>query len=454
MVMNSNVLLIVIDSFRADYFYEHKKSYSTPNIDQLIKNGTYFTESISCGDGTAVALGSIFTGLYPFNSGINTFQHKTIKSNYFTHLQKLGYNIFTTVPNYAGIDKMLSTWIKQGGNNFRSNFERLDEGYGNDVIKRLDKNNLKEPWFHFLYLGDLHKSNITQTMDIPKQFNSEKFGENKIERSISIIDNWLGKFLKKIDLKSTLIIITADHGEYIPIEGKRDQDYTPEFTKPVKITKKILPKSLWPFAKKIAKKTRTKIQEKRFDDATKKITELEKRSLRYRAGEYLFDNLVRTPLLFCGNQTDNGKLIKKQVANIDIFPTILDLIGLSQINEKIDGESLVPLLKNELSRSNPIYLETASIVKDEMLGKAVGIRTSEYKYFRLRKSSKEKVHLYDLKNDPLEEHNLVKINPEIVESMELILSNFLIKLDVNASEEISDEEAKKVEDELKRLGYM
>ena len=59
-----------------------------------------------------------------------------------------------------------------------------------------------------------------------------------------------------------------------------------------------------------------------------------------------------------------------------------------------------------------------------------------------------------LKNDPLEEHNLVKINPEIVENMELILSNFLVKLDVNASEEISEEEAKKVEDELKRLGYM
>tara|TARA_B110000438_G_scaffold299943_1_gene351162 strand:- start:91 stop:1449 length:1359 start_codon:yes stop_codon:yes gene_type:complete len=452
--MNSNVLLIVIDSFRADYFYEHKKSYSTPNIDQLIKNGTYFTESISCGDGTAVALGSIFTGLYPFNSGINTFQHKTTKSNYFTHLQKLGYNIFTTVPNYTGVSKMISAWIKQEGNNFRSNFERLEEGYGNDIIKRLDKNNLKEPWFHFLFLGDLHKSNITQTMDIPKQFDSEKFGENKIERSISIIDEWLGKILEKVDLKSTLVIITADHGEYIPIEGKRDQDYTPEFTKTVSVVKKILPKILWPFAKKFAKKTRTKIQKKRFDDATKNLTELEKRSLRYRAGEYLFDNLLRTPLLFCGNHIAEGKLVKNQVVNIDIFPTILDLVGLSQINEKIDGESLVPLLKNESSRSNPIYLETASIVKDEMLGKAVGIRTSEYKYFRLRKSPKEKVHLYNLKNDPLEEYNLVKINPEIVENMELILSNFLIKLDLNASEEISDEEAKKVEDELKRLGYM
>ena len=38
--------------------------------------------------------------------------------------------------------------------------------------------------------------------------------------------------------------------------------------------------------------------------------------------------------------------------------------------------------------------------------------------------------------------------------MELILSNFLVTLDVNASEELSDEESRIVESELKRLGYM
>ena len=124
------------------------------------------------------------------------------------------------------------------------------------------------------------------------------------------------------------------------------------------------------------------------------------------------------------------------------------------MDEEIDGESLVPLLKDESSRSNPIYLETASVVKDEMLGKMVGVRTSEYKYFRSRKSPKERVHLYDLKNDPLEENNLAKSNAEIVKNMELILSNFLVKLNVNASEKLSDEESRIVESELKRLGYM
>ena len=42
----------------------------------------------------------------------------------------------------------------------------------------------------------------------------------------------------------------------------------------------------------------------------------------------------------------------------------------------------------------------------------------------------------------------------MVNNMEQILSNFLVKLNENASEELSPEEANIVESELKRLGYM
>lgn len=452
--MKSNVLFLLIDSFRADHFYNHKTSFSTPNIDKIIKKGTYFTQSISCADGTAVAMGGIFTGLYPTNSGINSYQIKSKKSNYFNHLQKLGYNIFTTVSNYAGLNMVLSAYLKQTGNNFQSKFERLDTGYGDDVLKRLNMDNSNQPWFHFIYFGDLHMSNVTKTMDIPKRFDSEEFGKNKFERSISVIDYWLGKFLEKIDFESTLVIITADHGDYIPINDIRDHHFIPEFTKSVSIAKNLLPKPLWPLTKKIVKRLRFHIQEKRFNDVTKNLTELEKRSLRTRAGWYLFDDLVRTPLLFCGNNIPNDKVINNQVASVDIFPTILDLLNLSQIDGEVDGESFVPLLQGEFGSSNPIYLETASIEIDDVLGKMVGIRTSEYKYFRSRKSPKEKIHLYDLKNDPFEENNLAKINVELVKQMELILSNFLITFDVNASEKLTDKESKIIINELKRLGYM
>ena len=452
--MKSNILFILIDSFRADYFYEHKKSFSTPNIDRLIKKGVYCKQSISCADGTAVAMGGIFTGLYPMKTGISSYRYNTTKPTFFAHLEKFDYNIFTTLPHYAGVDMVLAAFLKKSGDNFQSSFERLHKGYGEDIIKRLSGNDMKEPWFHFLYLGDLHMSNVTRTMEIPKQFDSEEFGDNKFERSISLVDYWLGKFLEKIDLESTLLVITADHGDYIPVSEKRDQDYIPELTKSVNVTKKVLPKFLWPAAKRFARKTRTKIQEKRFDEATKNLTELEKRNLRTRAGWYLYDDLVRTPLLFCGSNISEGKLIKNQVGSVDIFPTILDLIGVSQMDEDIDGESFFPLIKDESGRSNPIYLETASVIKDEMLGKMVGMRTPEFKYFRSRESPKERVHLYNLQNDPLEENNLAEINQDMVNNMEQILSNFLVKLNENASEELSPEEANIVESELKRLGYM
>ena len=457
--MTSNILFIVIDSLRANYCYDHKKSYSTPNLDQIIKKGTYFTESITCADGTGLVLGSIFTGLNPYHSGINSFIIDTEKPNFLNHLGKLGYHVHTTVPFYVGVNLIISNFLKHGDRSdftseFESKFEHLDDGYGDDILKRLDKNNLKEPWFHFIYLADLHMSNVSQTMVVPKRFDSEKFGENKYEKTISLTDYWLGKFLAKIDLKSTLVVLISDHGDYIPINEKRETDFIPAWTKTVQMGKKILPKSLWPTAKKLTNKTRTAVQQKKFDYATRNFTELEKRNSRIRAGSYLFDDLVRTPLIFYGNNITEGKLIKNQVGNVNIFPTILDLVGLPQMDEQIDGESLVPLLKGESNKSNPVYMETASIVKDELLGKVVGVRTSEYKYFRERKPPKEKIHLYDLKNDPLEENNLAKINPEIVKNMELILSNFLVKLNVNASEETSDEEVRLIEQELKRLGYM
>ena len=457
--MASNILFIVIDSLRADYCYDHKKSFSTPNLDKIIENGTYFNQSITCADGTALVLGSIFTGLYPYHSGINSYINDTEKPNFFNHLGKLGYNVYTTVPFYVGVDHMIKNFIKQGdGSNFtsefESKFEHLDDGYGDDILKRLDKNNLKEPWFHFIYLADLHMSNVTQTMDIPKQFDSEKFGKNTYEQMISLIDEWLGKFLAKIDLKSTLVVLISDHGDYIPITGKRETDYIPAWTKTVQIGKKLLPKSFWPSAKKLTNKTRTTVQQKRFDYATRNLTNLEKRNSRTRAGSFLFDDLVHTPLIFYGNHVDEGKLVKNQVGNVNIFPTILDLVGLPQMNGELDGESLVPLLKNESNKSDPVYMETASIVKTERLGKVAGVRTSEYKYFRSRESPKKNVHLYDLQNDPLEEINLAKTNPEVVKNMELILSNFLVNLDVELDPDFNYEETVLLEDELKRLGYM
>jgi arylsulfatase A-like enzyme len=447
--MNSNVLFFVIDGFRADYCNDENKLSFTPNLDKLIKNGVSFNQAISSADATSVSLGSIFTGLNPYDSKIYTFKSKTNKQNFFNHLQKLGYNLYLTLPNSMVI-KRFSSNINSPKSIFQSQFHHLDEGYGDEILKRLDKSNLKESWFHLIHLMDLHHPII-----IPQEFDSKKFGTNDYEKSISVTDYWLGKFLEKIDLNSTLVIITADHGEYVSLSETRDLDYEPEFKNIIKISAKILPKNLKPFAKKIIQNIKTSIKNIRFNNATKNLTNLQKRNLRTRAGLYLYDDLIRVPLIFTGNCISIKKIIHHQIASIGIFPTILDLIELPQMNEKIEGESLISLIKNQSFIEKPIYIESAAVTPPpELTGNVIGIRTPKFKYFRSRKNPKENVHLYDLKNDPLEETNLIKINSEMADKMELILLNFLKKSKPSISKNIMDEEIREIQHELKKLGYV
>ena len=80
--MNSNkkpnILFIVIDSLRADKSYGDTRKCITPNLDKMIKNGTYFTQAISPSDATILSIRSIFTGLLPFKTG--TVKNEKINS--------------------------------------------------------------------------------------------------------------------------------------------------------------------------------------------------------------------------------------------------------------------------------------------------------------------------------------------------------------------------------------
>ena len=64
--MKPNILFIVIDSLRADKCYGDKKTSVTPNIDSLIKNGTYFSQNITAAPATIPSISSTLAGLYPF----------------------------------------------------------------------------------------------------------------------------------------------------------------------------------------------------------------------------------------------------------------------------------------------------------------------------------------------------------------------------------------------------
>ena len=62
-IMKPNILFFLLDSVRADKFHGDNKTSVTPNLDGLIKNGTYFNQAISSSDATILSLNSFFNSL-------------------------------------------------------------------------------------------------------------------------------------------------------------------------------------------------------------------------------------------------------------------------------------------------------------------------------------------------------------------------------------------------------
>ena len=122
-------------------------------------------------------------------------------------------------------------------------------------------------------------------------------------------------------------------------------------------------------------------------------------------------------------------------------------------NEIIHGRSLVTLIEGNKIEEKPIYLRTRPYLKPNKFD-SVGVRTSNYKYFRSAHNPKENVHLYDLKNDPDENNNIAKTNKKLVTKFE----NLLVEMQKYDSPQYEDEEntedLNEVEYELKKMGYV
>jgi len=99
-----NILFIVIDSFRADKCYGDSKTSYTPNLDFLIKNGVYFDQTISSVGSTGSSMASVFTGLFPFQTGMSSNSYKKLNpniTNFISLLKKEGYHTYAASPPVA-----------------------------------------------------------------------------------------------------------------------------------------------------------------------------------------------------------------------------------------------------------------------------------------------------------------------------------------------------------------
>ena len=186
------------------------------------------------------------------------------------------------------------------------------------------------------------------------------------------------------------------------------------------------------------------------------LREYEKRALlagKADKDHFLFDDLLHVPLVFVGHGIKQNTKITQQVRTIDIFPTISDILKLPNRDNEIDGRSLLPLIEGKKMSELVNYIESSHLSLEIITNDVIGIRTSKYKYFRDKDDSKHRVNLFNLIDDPFEDKNVAKKYPEIVNQMEIMLKDLMSNKSSNV-ENYDEDETKKIEEELKKLGYI
>lgn len=139
---------------------------------------------------------------------------------------------------------------------------------------------------------------------------------------------------------------------------------------------------------------------------------------------HIHEGGVKVPcMMYIPNKLINGKPnsshIEQIAAHIDIMPTLIDLLNLkADPVPDFDGLSLVNLMEgmSDSLISNRIFYNKAPQKNPEYMGGAV--RTGHYRMVYRDNDTM----LFDLANDPYEEHNLKYYQPQLTDSL---LNNYL-----------------------------
>ena len=449
--MKPNILYIVVDSLRADKVFGTYKTSITTNIDKLIEKSIIFTNSFSCSDGTLSSMTSMFTSKFFFRTGVSITNNYSLSENTInlvSVLKNQGYTTACLIPQISYLEQITKDF--QNNDKTFDYYQNLSNGLGDRIIEKINSFD-QDSWFYYIHINDLHLPNWPS-----KEFDKEEFGSNRYERVVSQVDRWLGKIFSHIDKQNTIIILTADHGDFVHCVNVNDKIINFEPHSSQKILRKIskrLPTNIRKNIGFLFDESQRQANEKKVERMNLKNSE--KRTLfftRTQLDHYFYDDLIHIPLIISVPNIQVQK-IENLVRTVDIFPTILDILQV-QFKEKVDGQSLLPLIKGEQFQELPVYMERELMLKHSELD-VCGIRTSNYKYFRASSDNTKKIHLFDLKKDPSEENNIAQTQENIVKKMEEELYKIQENTNHNNSEthEHLDHD-EKVKEELRKLGYL
>jgi arylsulfatase A-like enzyme len=366
-----SVLFVLVDTLRADRLgiYGYPRP-TTPNLDALGRSGIVFTRVLSQSSWTKTSMASLWTATFPANNGIVRFSdglpaEAVLPAERFRDAGFRTAGIWRNgwvAPNF-GFDQGFEFYVNprpgrerarlQRGNPSSGLLEGNDEDVATSAFEFID-NYGRDRFFLYLHLMDLHQYVYDD--------KAEQFGtgySDVYDQSLNWTDRMIAAVLAKLDevgaLQKTIVVIAADHGEAFLEHG--------------------------------------------FEGHARN----------------LYGEVSRVPLLIgLPFQLPQGVRVDAPVSNVDIWPTILDLVGLPPL-PGADGRSLVPLIlaaargEGDGAEPRPIFAHL-----DRRWGKTkdqsdplVSVTDGSLRLF-LPVNDPSKAELYDLAADPGEQQNLAE----------------------------------------------
>ena len=142
----------------------------------------------------------------------------------------------------------------------------------------------------------------------------------------------------------------------------------------------------------------------------------------------LYEPTVHIPLIYrCPSKLPEGKRVRGFVLQQDLTPTVLELLGYEHISKelKMDGKSVTPLMSGERATNySEFYITECTWMRKR------GWRTAEWKLIQALEPDfhkKPPLELYNLLDDPKENHNLADDEPEEAEMLKNRLASWVEK---------------------------
>jgi arylsulfatase A-like enzyme len=375
-----NLLFILIDTLRADRLSSYGYARPTsPNLDALASDGIRFAEQMSQSSWTKCSMASLWTGLYPSRTGVTRSPQALPEDARMPAeiLRDAGFRTFAIWRNgwigpsfgfsqgfeiyHSPLAKPLPPAVK------REKPTVGVSGTDQDIVAsalELLRSHRGERFFLYLHLMDVH-----QYVYDPETALFGTTYSDIYDNSIRWVDRVVGSLIGDIDSRGlrdkTLIVVASDHGEAFGEHGREGH------------------------------------------------------------ARDVYTEVTTTPfILSLPFRIPGGVVVDTPSANVDLWPTLLDLLGLPGL-EEADGRSRMPeLLAAARGQAAPTPesdgLRFSHI--DQSWGRSQQparpmVAVSDGRYRLLKRSEDERGELYDHSRDRGEQRDLAENEPEILERL-------------------------------------